>query len=118
MGTLTVKNYERLKKVFNQLDVIEILTFCAWQFGGPAVLTSWGAENYKVNGKLNIDELPVRLAYADAAQSGAPLPLIHEPPLHLLVDLEIRAERRLPPSGVAQTIVISSLFAKPVEGNL
>ena len=97
MGTLAVESYKRLRKVFNEPDVIEIVTFCAWQFGGPAVLTSWGAENYKVNGKVDLDQLPVRLAYADAAQSGAPLPRIPEPPLHSLDDFQIRAERRLSP---------------------
>ena len=97
IGELAVENFERLRKVFNETDVVEIVAFCAWQFGGPAALTSWGAENYKVNGKVDLDALPVRLAYADAAQSEEALPPIPEPPLHSLDDLQNRAEQRLSP---------------------
>ena len=62
------------------------------------MLTSWGAESYKRDGKVVLEALPVRLAYADAAKSGQPLPPMPDPPYLPLDDLLERAERRQSPA--------------------
>lgn len=61
------------------------------------MLTSWGAEGYKRGGKVVLDALPVRLAYADAARSDQPLPPIPDPPRLSLDGLLKRAEQRQSP---------------------
>ena len=61
------------------------------------MLTSWGAESYKRDGKVVLDALPVRLAYLEAGQSTAPLPPIPEPPRLSLPELFQRAEERQSP---------------------
>ena len=93
-------DYEDLLRVFTQQEMIEVVTLCAWQFGGPNMLTSWGAEGYKRDGKVVLEALPVRLAYADAAKSEAPRPAIPHPPMLSISDLINRAiQRRSPPPG-------------------
>lgn len=93
-------DYSGLRKVFTEPELVEVVTLCAWQFGGPAMLTSWGAEGYKKNGRVVLEELPVRLAYSEVAKTDAPPPPIPRPPLLPLEELLDRATRRQsPPPG-------------------
>lgn len=97
---LSQNDYKDLLRVFTEQEIIEVVTLSAWQFGGPNMLTSWGAEGYKRDGKVVLEALPVRLAYADAAKSEAPPPPIPHPPMLSIPDLINRAmQRRSPPPG-------------------
>ena len=98
VGELTVADFDRLRRSFNEQDTAEIVAFSAWQFTGPAVLTSWGAEGYKRDGQVVLEALPVRLAYIDSAKSGQPLPPVPDPPHLSLNDLLKRAEFRQSPA--------------------
>jgi alkylhydroperoxidase family enzyme len=95
---LNQSDYEDLLRVFSEQEMIEVVTLCAWQFGGPNMLTSWGAEGYKRDGKVVLEALPVRLAYMDAAKSEAPRAPIPHPPMLSIPDLLDRAmQHRSPP---------------------
>lgn len=83
--------------MFSAAEVVEIVAFSAWQFTGPAALTSWGAESYKRDGQVVLTELPVRLAYAGAVEADEPLPPMPEPPYLSIEQLIERAERRQSP---------------------
>jgi alkylhydroperoxidase family enzyme len=58
---------------------VEVIAFAAWQYGGPRMLRSWRAEDYKRGERPDLDALPVRLAYADSP-ADAPGPA-YTPPL-------------------------------------
>jgi alkylhydroperoxidase family enzyme len=97
---LNQSDYEDLLRVFTEQEMIEVVTLSAWQFGGPNMLTSWGAEGYKRDGKVVLEALPVRLAYADAAKSEVARPPIPHPPMLSIPDVINRAMQRWsPPPG-------------------
>ncbi|MGH7485117.1 MAG: carboxymuconolactone decarboxylase family protein, partial [bacterium] len=56
---------------FNRAELVEIVSWSAWQYGGPRMLSSWRAEDYKQNGKVVLEALPVRMAY-DRYAGAAP----------------------------------------------
>ncbi len=76
---------------------MEVVALCAWQFGGPAMMSSWGAEAYKRDGKVVLEALPVRLAYAPDPDNPVPLPEIPPPPLRSPEAMLADAERRQSP---------------------
>jgi alkylhydroperoxidase family enzyme len=97
---LSQSDYDDLLRVFTEREMVEVVTLSAWQFGGPNMLTSWGAESYKRDGKVVLEALPVRLAYAGAAKSPAPHPPIPHPPMLSIPDLITRAAKcGSPPPG-------------------
>ncbi len=59
--------------------------FCAWQFGGPRMLRSWRSEDYKRGEQPVLDELPVRLAYADRQGEAPRWPPRPYPPAEALL---------------------------------
>src|SRR4051794_40072056 len=67
--TLGAAEWDALAGAFSAEEMAEVVAFCAWQFGGPRMLRSWRAEDYKRGERPELDTLPVRLAYAD--QRGA-----------------------------------------------
>ena len=124
---LNQNDYEDLLRVFTEQEMIEVVTLSAWQFGGPNMLTSWGAEGYKRDGKVVLEALPVRLAYADAAKSEAPRPPIPHPPMLSIPDLINRAmQRGSPPPGWLKflsshpilTSAWGALYEAVVEGGI
>jgi len=90
-------DYNQLREFFTEPELVEVVILSAWQFGGPAMLTSWGAESYKRDGQVVLEALPVRLAYAEIAKTGAPPPPIPKPPIVSIEELLGRAERRQSP---------------------
>jgi hypothetical protein len=97
-GELLAAGLDQVRSCFSEQETVEVVAFSAWQFAGPTVLTSWGAESYKQDGKVVLDALPVRLAYADAAQRCEPLPPIPQPPRLSFDKLLQRAESRQSPA--------------------
>lgn len=55
--------FAELSRHFNRAELVEIISWSAWQYGGPRMLSSWRAEDYKQNGKVVLEALPVRMAY-------------------------------------------------------
>jgi alkylhydroperoxidase family enzyme len=69
---LDLGTYRALEQYFSRAELTEIVAFCAWQFGGPRMLASWKAEDYKRGERPILDDLPVRLAYLDSRDDFAP----------------------------------------------
>jgi alkylhydroperoxidase family enzyme len=64
--TLDLASFAALERHFSRPDLVGIVAFAAWQFGGPRMLRSWRAEDYKRGERPELDTLPVRLAYSDS----------------------------------------------------
>jgi alkylhydroperoxidase family enzyme len=58
-------HWAALREAFGPQELVEVVTFCAWQYGGPRMLRSWHSEDYKRGERPELADLPVRLAYAD-----------------------------------------------------
>jgi len=86
-----------LRSVFTEPELVEIVAFGAWQYGGPRTLSSWGAEGYKTNGQVVLSALPVRLAYAEYAERGEAAPALPDPPQTPAAEILARASRRNSP---------------------
>jgi alkylhydroperoxidase family enzyme len=69
---LDLGTYRALEQYFSRAELTEIVAFSAWQFGGPRMLASWKAEDYKRGERPVLDDLPVRLAYLDSRDDFAP----------------------------------------------
>jgi alkylhydroperoxidase family enzyme len=54
-----------LREAFAAPELVEVVAFCAWQYGGPRMLRSWRSEDYKRGERPDLANLPVRLAYAN-----------------------------------------------------
>jgi alkylhydroperoxidase family enzyme len=67
-GDLGSAEWIALREAFEPPELIEIVVFCAWQFGGPRMLRSWRSEDYKHGERPVLTDLPVRLAYATQQQ--------------------------------------------------
>lgn len=57
--------WDHLRAAFTESELVELAVFCAWQYAGPRMLRSWGAERYKTGSRPDPEALPVRLAYMD-----------------------------------------------------
>jgi hypothetical protein len=55
--------FRELERHFSRAEIVEIVSWSAWQYGGPRMLSSWRAEDYKQNGKVVLGALPVRMPY-------------------------------------------------------
>jgi alkylhydroperoxidase family enzyme len=66
--------WTRLREAFKPPELVEIVAFCAWQYGGPRMLRSWRSEDYKRGERPVLTDLPVRLAYADQQQQAPTWP--------------------------------------------
>ncbi len=51
-----------LNEAFAPPELVEVVAFCAWQYGGPRMLRSWHSEDYKRGERPELADLPVRLA--------------------------------------------------------
>lgn len=60
---LDASAFRALEEHFSRPELVEIIAFSAWQSGGPRMLSSWRAEQYKRGARPVLAELPVRLAY-------------------------------------------------------
>lgn len=60
---LDAETFKHLSEHFTRPELVEIISWSAWQYGGPRMLSSWRAEDYKQNGKVVLEALPVRMAY-------------------------------------------------------
>ncbi len=77
-----------LSETFAAPELVEVVAFCAWQYGGPRMLRSWHSEDYKRGERPELADLPVRLAYA--AWQEEPIWPAHEypPPAAILARAE------------------------------
>jgi alkylhydroperoxidase family enzyme len=57
-------HWTALREAFAAPELVEVVAFCAWQYGGPRMLRSWHSEDYKPGERPELADLPVRLAYA------------------------------------------------------
>ena len=58
-----------LREAFAAPELVEVVAFCAWQYGGPRMLRSWRSEDYNRGERPELAGLPVRLAYADSHEA-------------------------------------------------
>ncbi|HZS01415.1 MAG TPA: carboxymuconolactone decarboxylase family protein [Chloroflexota bacterium] len=84
------REWSALRAAFAPPELVEIVAFCAWQYGGPRMLRSWRSEDYKRGERPDLATLPVCLAYA-ARQGETPRwPPREQPPPEAVL---ARAER-------------------------
>ena len=113
---LGLGDFDRLGEHFEPAEVVELVAFAATHYGGMRMMSSWGAEAYKKNERVVLEELPVKLAYADSVKAGAAAPSIPQPPLTPEHDILARAEERHSPPAAwlhfltANPTVLSTWF--------
>ena len=84
------REWDALQEAFTPAELVEIVSFCAWQYGGPRMLRSWRSEDYKRGERPVLADLPVRLAYGPQPREEPTWPAREDPPAAQIL---ARAER-------------------------
>jgi alkylhydroperoxidase family enzyme len=77
-----------LREAFAPPELVEVVAFCAWQYGGPRMLRSWRSEDYKRGERPELASLPVRLAYANLPEAPSWPAREYPPPTAILARAE------------------------------
>lgn len=122
--TLGPPEWTALRAAFAPPELVEIVAFCAWQYGGPRMLRSWRSEDYKRGERPDLADLPVRLAYATRQHEAPAWPPREYPPPEAVL---ARAERLgSPPLAWTQFLAVrpdlladwTGLYWTTVHGNV
>ena len=84
-----------LREAFAPPELVEIVAFCAWQYGGPRMLRSWHSEEYKRGERPDLADLQVRLAYANGQEEPTWPAREYPPPTAVLARAEARGSPAL-----------------------